>query len=54
VSCRFCRSLSVDWGLGIADAEREHILGTLNQTDWLIGGQDGAANRPGCPYYADL
>jgi transcriptional regulator with GAF, ATPase, and Fis domain len=33
----------------LADAEREHILETLRQTDWLIGGQDGAANRLGLP-----
>ena len=31
----------------LADADREHILETLAQTDWLIGGQDGAANRLG-------
>ena len=33
----------------LADADREHILETLNQTNWLIGGQDGAANRLGLP-----
>ena len=33
----------------LADADREHILETLNQTDWLIGGQEGAANRLGLP-----
>jgi len=33
----------------LADADREHILETLMQTDWLIGGQDGAANRLGLP-----
>jgi formate hydrogenlyase transcriptional activator len=33
----------------LADAEREHILETLKQTDWLIGGQSGAANRLGLP-----
>jgi transcriptional regulator of acetoin/glycerol metabolism len=33
----------------LADADREHILETLKQTDWLIGGQDGAANRLGVP-----
>jgi formate hydrogenlyase transcriptional activator len=31
----------------LADADREHILEALNQTNWLIGGQDGAANRLG-------
>jgi formate hydrogenlyase transcriptional activator len=33
----------------LADADREHILETLKQTDWTIGGQDGAANRLGLP-----
>jgi formate hydrogenlyase transcriptional activator len=33
----------------LADADREHILETLNQTDWLIGGQGGAADRLGLP-----
>ena len=33
----------------LADADREHILETLRQTRWLIGGQDGAANRLGLP-----
>ena len=33
----------------LADADREHILETLKQTEWMIGGQDGAANRLGLP-----
>ncbi len=33
----------------LADADREHILETLKQTGWQIGGQDGAANRLGLP-----
>ena len=33
----------------LADADREHILETLRQTAWMIGGQDGAANRLGLP-----
>src|ERR1700678_1003421 len=33
----------------LADAEREHIRETLEQTNWLIGGQGGAANRLGLP-----
>jgi formate hydrogenlyase transcriptional activator len=33
----------------LADAEREHILEVLMQTDWMIGGQDGAASRLGLP-----
>jgi transcriptional regulator of acetoin/glycerol metabolism len=33
----------------LADANREHILETLRRANWLIGGQDGAANRLGLP-----
>jgi DNA-binding NtrC family response regulator len=33
----------------LAEADRENILETLRQTDWLIGGQAGAANRLGLP-----
>src|SRR5579864_588037 len=33
----------------LAEADREHILETLRQTGWLIGGQGGAANRLGLP-----
>ena len=33
----------------LADADRDHILETLNQTNWLIGGQGGAADRLGLP-----
>jgi len=33
----------------LANADREHILEALKQTNWLIGGQDGAANRLGLP-----
>jgi transcriptional regulator of acetoin/glycerol metabolism len=33
----------------LADADREHILETLKDANWLIGGQDGAANRLGLP-----
>ena len=33
----------------LADADREHILATLKETNWMIGGQDGAANRLGLP-----
>ena len=33
----------------LADADREHILETLTLTNWLIGGQNGAANRLGLP-----
>jgi formate hydrogenlyase transcriptional activator len=33
----------------LADAEREHILDVLGQTDGMIGGQAGAATRLGLP-----
>src|SRR5580692_10160079 len=33
----------------LADADREHILETLIQTNWMIGGQGGAADRLGLP-----
>ena len=33
----------------LADADREHILETLEQADWMIGGQGGAADRLGLP-----
>ena len=31
----------------LADAEREHILQTLRDTDWVVGGPDGAAAKLG-------
>jgi formate hydrogenlyase transcriptional activator len=31
----------------LADAEREHILGTLRETGWVLGGPNGAAARLG-------
>jgi formate hydrogenlyase transcriptional activator len=33
----------------LADAEREHIRETLTQTNWMIGGRGGAADRLGLP-----
>jgi len=33
----------------LAEADREHILETLQQANWLVGGKDGAANRLGLP-----
>jgi formate hydrogenlyase transcriptional activator len=33
----------------LADADREHILETLEQTGWMIGGLEGAATRLGLP-----
>jgi formate hydrogenlyase transcriptional activator len=31
----------------LADAEREHILGALRDTGWVVGGPRGAAARLG-------
>ena len=31
----------------LADAEREHILSALRETDWVVGGPGGAATRLG-------
>ena len=31
----------------LADAEREHILGALRETGWVLGGAKGAAARLG-------
>jgi len=31
----------------LADAEREHILGALGETGWVVGGPKGAAARLG-------
>ncbi len=33
----------------LSDAERAHILGMLKETNWTIGGRDGAAARLGVP-----
>jgi formate hydrogenlyase transcriptional activator len=33
--------------LTLADAEREHILGALRETGWVLGGPEGAAARLG-------
>jgi transcriptional regulator with GAF, ATPase, and Fis domain len=33
----------------LSDAERAHILGILKETNWTVGGRDGAAARPGVP-----
>jgi formate hydrogenlyase transcriptional activator len=33
----------------LADAEREHVLNVLRETNWVIGGADGAAARLGLP-----
>jgi formate hydrogenlyase transcriptional activator len=31
----------------LADAEREHILSTLRETGWVVGGPNGAVARLG-------
>ena len=31
--------------VSLADAEREHILGVLRETSWVLGGPNGAATR---------
>jgi len=31
----------------LTDAEREHILGALRETNWVLGGPKGAAARLG-------
>jgi formate hydrogenlyase transcriptional activator len=33
----------------LAEAERDHILDVLGETNWLVGGKDGAAVRLGVP-----
>jgi formate hydrogenlyase transcriptional activator len=33
--------------VSLADAEREHILGALRETSWIVGGPRGAAARLG-------
>lgn len=33
----------------LSDAERVHIVGILKETNWIVGGRDGAAARLGVP-----
>jgi hypothetical protein len=33
----------------LADAERAHIVATLRETNWVVGGPSGAAARLGLP-----
>jgi transcriptional regulator with GAF, ATPase, and Fis domain len=33
----------------LSDVERAHILGILKETNWIVGGRDGAAARLGVP-----
>jgi formate hydrogenlyase transcriptional activator len=41
----FSEARSPDAASTLADAEREHILRTLRETDWVLGGPNGAAVR---------
>ena len=38
---------NADGHVSLAEAEREHILRTLSETDWVLGGPKGAAARLG-------
>jgi formate hydrogenlyase transcriptional activator len=38
---------SLTSGSTLADAERQHILGVLRETGWVVGGPKGAAARLG-------
>jgi formate hydrogenlyase transcriptional activator len=33
----------------LSDAERAHIMGILKETNWVVGGRNGAAARLGLP-----
>jgi formate hydrogenlyase transcriptional activator len=33
----------------LSDAERTHIIGILKETNWIVGGREGAAARLGVP-----
>jgi len=33
----------------LADAERDHIMAILRETNWVVGGRNGAAARLGLP-----
>jgi formate hydrogenlyase transcriptional activator len=39
--------ISADGAVTLAEAERDHILSVLRQTNWVIGGANGAAARLG-------
>lgn len=43
------QAVSADPPHTLSGAERAHILGTLKETNWVIGGRDGAAARLGLP-----
>jgi formate hydrogenlyase transcriptional activator len=46
---RMAKELPASASHTLAEAEREHILGVLRETDGQIGGQSGAATRLGLP-----
>jgi formate hydrogenlyase transcriptional activator len=33
----------------LEDVERQHIMATLRETEWVLGGDNGAAARLGVP-----
>jgi formate hydrogenlyase transcriptional activator len=41
------RPLTPDKAVTLADVEREHVLGALRETGWVVGGPKGAAARLG-------
>ena len=43
----FALALVFDAAATLEDAERGHILRALDETDWIIGGPNGAAARLG-------
>jgi formate hydrogenlyase transcriptional activator len=46
---RMTKAQPVEAPRTLAAAERDHIVEVLEQTNWVIGGQDGAAGRLGLP-----
>jgi formate hydrogenlyase transcriptional activator len=43
------REKSIALPITLEEAEREHILQALQETQWVLGGSSGAANRLGMP-----
>jgi transcriptional regulator with GAF, ATPase, and Fis domain len=44
---RLVRHFTQRFARGMADAEKEHILGMLRETGWVVSGAKGAASRLG-------
>jgi formate hydrogenlyase transcriptional activator len=42
-----CRTLSTPERVSLKDAERDHILKVLEESNWVVGGKNGAAARLG-------